>query len=132
MPPWSTEELARIGDAEELEIASLRHDGTLRPAVTIWIVRDGDELYVRSVNGPTSAWYRGSQAQHAGRIAAGGVEMAVAFEPAADDVNDAIDAAYRSKYARYSDRTLGRIMSRDARATTYRLVPRADTAEENS
>ena len=132
MPSWSTEELELIGDAEELKIASLRSDGTLRPPVTIWIVRDGDELYVRSVNGPTSAWYRGSQAQHAGRIAAGGIEKTVAFEPAADGINDPIDAAYRSKYGRYSDRTLDRITSRDARATTYRLVPRADTAEENS
>lgn len=132
MPSWSTEELERIGGAEELEIASLRSDGTLRPAVTIWVVRDGEELYVRSVNGPTSSWYRGSQAQHAGRISAGGIEKAVAFEPAADGINDPIDDAYRSKYARYSDRTLDRITSRDARATTYRLVPRADTAEENS
>jgi hypothetical protein len=132
MSGWSTDELTRIADAEELTIASLRSDGTLRRPVTIWMVRDGDELYVRSVNGPTSAWYRGSQAQRAGRISAGGVERAVGFEPAADGLNDAVDSAYRGKYARYSDQTLDRITSRDARATTYRLVPRADTAEENS
>ena len=39
--------------AEELEIASLRSDGTLRNPRTIWIVRDGDDIYVRSVNGVT-------------------------------------------------------------------------------
>jgi hypothetical protein len=43
-----------IGRAEELEIASARRDGTLRQPVTIWVVRHGDDLYVRSVNGRTS------------------------------------------------------------------------------
>jgi hypothetical protein len=42
--------------AEELEIASLRSDGTLRNPRTIWVVRDGDDIYVRSVNGVTSDW----------------------------------------------------------------------------
>lgn len=35
MATWTTEELTRIGDAEELELSSLRADGTLRPYVTI-------------------------------------------------------------------------------------------------
>jgi hypothetical protein len=51
-----SDELTKIGTAEELEIASLRHDGTLRSPVTIWVVRHGDDLYVRSVNGRTAAW----------------------------------------------------------------------------
>jgi hypothetical protein len=40
---WTSDELARIGDAEELEVASLRHDGTLRSPVTIWAVRHDDD-----------------------------------------------------------------------------------------
>jgi site-specific recombinase XerD len=56
--PFS-EELNKIGTAEELEIASLRRDGTLRNPVTIWVVRLGDDFYVRSVNGRTGAWSRG-------------------------------------------------------------------------
>jgi hypothetical protein len=35
MPAWSNDELERIGAAEELQIASLRRDGTLRRPVTI-------------------------------------------------------------------------------------------------
>ncbi len=54
MTTWMSEELNKIGNAEELQIASLRHDGTLRKPVTIWVVRLGDDLYVRSVNGRTS------------------------------------------------------------------------------
>jgi hypothetical protein len=39
MSAWSADELARIGRAEELELASRRPDGTLRPYATIWTVR---------------------------------------------------------------------------------------------
>lgn len=54
MTPWTKEELNKIGNADELEIASLRRDGTLRRPVTIWVVRVGDGLYVRCVNGPAA------------------------------------------------------------------------------
>lgn len=69
---WTNDELDCIGTAEELQITSLRGDGTLRKPVTIWVVRLGDDLYVRSVNGRTSAWFRGTQVRHAGHIQAGG------------------------------------------------------------
>jgi hypothetical protein len=36
MTAWTKDELTRIGTAQELEIASLRRDGTLRTPVTIW------------------------------------------------------------------------------------------------
>ena len=68
MTAWTCDELDKIGAAEELEIASLRRDGTLRSSVTIWVVRYGDDLYVRSVNGRTSAWFRGTQARREGHI----------------------------------------------------------------
>jgi hypothetical protein len=55
---WTAEELARIGAAEELEIAPRRRDGTLRRAVPIWVVRVGDDLYVRSWRGSHGAWFR--------------------------------------------------------------------------
>src|SRR5919109_2428356 len=76
---WTSDELNKIGKAEELQIASLRRDGALRNPVTIWVVRVGDDLYVRSVNGRTAAWFRGSQERHEGRIWAGGVQKDVTF-----------------------------------------------------
>ena len=48
MTDWTTDELDKIGRAEELEITTLRRDGTPRKPVTIWVVRDGQDLYVRS------------------------------------------------------------------------------------
>ena len=51
MMRWTNDELDKIGIADELEIAPLRRDGTLRTPVTIWVVRHGDDLYVRSYRG---------------------------------------------------------------------------------
>jgi hypothetical protein len=74
MTAWTNEELDRIGAADELEVASLRADGTLRRPVTIWVVREGDGLYVRSWRGESGAWYRGVHERHQGHIRAGGVD----------------------------------------------------------
>lgn len=124
MTTWTSDELDKIGAAEELQIASARRDGTLRKTVTIWVVRHGDHISVRSVNGRTSAWFRGSQLRHEGRIWAGGVEKAVTFVDAAPDLNDQIDAEYRTKYRRYAASIIRSIVSPQARSTTIKLVPR--------
>jgi hypothetical protein len=62
MSGWTAEELDTIEAAEELEIAALRPDGTLRPFTTIWVVRVGDglcdDLYVRSWQGRGGGWFR--------------------------------------------------------------------------
>jgi hypothetical protein len=93
MTTWMSDELKKIGTAEELQIASLRSDGTLRNLVTIWVVRVGDDLYVRSVNGRGSAWFRGVETRHKGHIRAGGVNKDVTFVEETDsDINDQIDA----------------------------------------
>ncbi len=125
MTRWTSDELSRIGSAEELEIASLRRDGTLRKPRTIWVVRVGDDLYVRSVNGRTSDWFRGVQTCHEGRIWAGGIEKDVTFVDVDDSgTNDQIDAAYLSKYRRYPQ-YVAPMVTPEARAATIRLVPRA-------
>src|SRR5437773_3879833 len=95
MSIWTSDELDRIGGSEELEIASVRRDGTLRSPVTIWVVRHGDDLYIRSVNGRTGTWFRGTQARHEARIHAGGVEKDVLLVEAGA-INDEIDAAHRT------------------------------------
>jgi len=48
---WTGDELDAVGTAEELELASVRRDGTLRRPVTMWVVHVGDDIYVRTVNG---------------------------------------------------------------------------------
>ena len=124
MTTWTNDELNRIGKAEELQIASLRRDGTLRKPVTIWVVRLGDDLYVRSVNGRTSGWFRGVQTLHEGHIRAGGVDKDVTLVDEQDsNINDQIDTAYTTKYRRYA--SIAKSMTTPAvRAATIKLVPR--------
>jgi hypothetical protein len=123
MAAWTDDELDQIAVAEELELASTRRDGTLRNPVTIWVVRHGDDLYVRSVNGRGSSWFRGAQARHEGHIRAGGVDKDVVLVET-DDLNDELDAEYRTKYRRYAASLVDPIMSPEARAATLKLVPR--------
>jgi hypothetical protein len=125
MTTWTNEELTKIEAADELEIASLRRNGTLRHQTTIWVVRLGDDLYVRSVNGRTSGWFRGTQVRHEGRIRAGGVEKDVTFVDDGGDVADRIDDAYRTKYRRYSDSIAATTLTPEARAATLTLLPRS-------
>src|SRR5439155_972397 len=124
MSAWTKGELDRIAAADELEIASLRRDGTLRGFVTIWVVRHGDDLYVRSVKGPTGVWFRGTQARHEGRIQAGGVDRDVTYVKADDKLSDEIDRAYRTKYRRYAANIVNSVLTPGARSATLRLVPR--------
>ena len=123
MNGWTSDELSKIEAADELQIASLRRDGTLRGPTRIWVVRLGDDLYVRAVNGRTGAWFRGSQVRHEGQIRAGGVQKDVAFVDA-DHGIDEIDAAYRAKYHRYADSIVDSVVTPKARAATLKLVPR--------
>ena len=124
MTTWTSEELNKIGKAEELKIASLRRDGTLRKPVIIWVVRLDDGLYVRCVNGRTGAWFRGAQARHEGHIRAGGVEKDVTFVEEADPgINDKIDAAYLTKYSRYPQ-YVAPMVTPEVRAATLKLAPR--------
>jgi hypothetical protein len=124
MTAWTNDELTKIGAAEELHIASLRRDGTLRKPVTIWVVRHSDDLYVRSVNGRTATWFRGTQVRHEGHIRAGGLQKDVTFVDADHDIDEQIDAAYRTKYHRYTANIINNINSPQARAATIKLVPR--------
>ncbi len=129
MTAWTSDELNKIETAEELQIASLRRDGTLRNPVTIWVVRVGDDLYVRPIHGRTSAWFRGTQVRHEGHIQAGGVDKDVAFVEETDpNINEQIDTAYRTKYRRYAASIINTTVSPEARAATIKLVPRSTSS----
>lgn len=123
---WTPDELARIGEAEELKLASRRRDGTLRPYVTIWVVRAGDDIYVRSAYGPGNPWFVRAKASGVGRIRAGGVERDVFFEQPDANAHASIDAAYHAKYDRYGPRIVGTVVGPEVVPTTFRLVPVAE------
>ena len=129
MTTWTRDELDKIEAAEELDLTSVRRDGTLGNPVTIWVVRVGNDLYIRSWKGRMSGWFRATQARHQGRIEAGGVGKDVTFMAEADDrLNDQIDTAYRTKYRRHGGRYVDPMVASAARTATLRLVPRSTAA----
>jgi hypothetical protein len=123
MADWNPTELGAIGVADEIEICSLREDGTLTKPVTIWAVRVGDELYVRSVRGEKGGWYRAAERRHEGRIEADDTALDVAFEDTAHHLDGEIDAAYKEKYG-YPSSSVDSVITDAAKATTTRVVPR--------
>jgi hypothetical protein len=124
MTTWTSAELDEVGAAVELRLTSQRQDGTARNPVTIWVVRHGDELYVRSFKGSAAAWFRATQASHQGHVQAGGVDKDVTFADADHGLDDQIDAAYRTKYRRYGGTYVDPMVTQQARDTTIRLEPR--------
>jgi hypothetical protein len=119
---WTPEELDRIGQAEELHLATRHRDGELSQYVTMWVVRADDSLYVRSAYGPGNPWYRRARAAGEGRVRAGGVERDVTFESADPAVQGEIDAAYHAKYDRYGPQIVGSVTGPQAHAVTVRLA----------
>ena len=124
MAAWTGDELTRIGNSEEVGVAATRGDGSPRNRVTIWLVRTGDDLYVRSaVNGRNAAWFRAVQEGGRGRMWAAGLQKDVKFETADQALEGKIDAAYRDKYRRYAGRILNSCLTPDARSTTLKVLP---------
>jgi hypothetical protein len=124
MTAWTAEQLERIGGTDEVQLASVRADGTLRPYVTMWVVRAGHDLYVRSAYGKDNPWYRRALASGTGRIRAGGIERDVTFAPANPTAHDDIDAAYHAKYDRYGARIVGTVVGPHSHEVTLRLLAR--------
>ena len=130
MTSWTADELTRLDGADEMRVAGTRRDGWLRTPVIVWMVRLGDDLYTRSVNGLDAAWFRGTRASHLGHISANGVEKDVAFVDIDGDdvVNADLDAAYRAKYRRYTG-PVASITSPLARSTTLKVIPQQQVQE---
>ena len=91
MTQWTSDQLDNVGRAEEVQIASLGSDGKLRKPVTVWVVRHGEDLYVRSVRGRSGHWFRGIQERHEGLIRAGRVQQEVTFVDADHGIDHEIE-----------------------------------------
>ncbi len=124
MSKWTSDELKTIGEAEELEIASLGQDGKLGKHLIVWVVRVGEGLYIRAYRGTKSVWYRATQVRRTGQIWSAGIEKDVTFEAGEPDLNAQIDAQYRSKYRRHDAQYVDPMLTEAAHATTIKLVPR--------
>ena len=125
MTAWTHDELDRVGEADELSIAARNPDGGLSRSTIIWVVRAGNDLYVRSAHGRDNPWFVRALATGTGRIDADGFERDVAFEEEArPDVAAAVTAAFHAKYDHYGHETVDPVTSAESERATIRLVAR--------
>jgi hypothetical protein len=123
MSTWTTDELDVLEAATELRISTRRANGTLRPAVPIWVVRAGDGIYIRSYRGPDGGWYRHATARGAARIQAGALTSEVTLTPVGPTARAEIDQAYRAKYGTFGRAYVDPMTADPAAAITLQLTP---------
>lgn len=122
MSTWTETQLQSFATADDLHISPFREDGVTYGTPTwIWSVVVNGDLYVRAYNGPRSRWYRSAMTQKAGRISIAGTDHEVVFTPADDMVLDAVDDAYRAKYA--DSAYLAPMIAEDPRSATVQITP---------
>lgn len=123
MKSWSEDDLRAIAENDDLFVSPFREDGTTygTPTRTWALVIDGD-VYVRAASGQQSSWYRAAMSQKAGRVRVAGKNYEVTFDPAGDELSDAIDAAYEAKYPGSSAVPI--MQGDDPRSATVRISPR--------
>jgi hypothetical protein len=133
MSTWTEKELRAVGTATELRISTRRHDEALRPPVPIWVVRAGDDIYVRSYRGTGGAWFRRVRAMGTAHICAADVDRDVTVSLTGTAARAEIDEAYRTKYARYGGAYVEPMTADAAAATTLLLTPspREDDDHDN-
>jgi hypothetical protein len=123
MNTWTEGELGALGTATELRISTRRPDGTLGPAMPIWVVRAGDGIYVRSYRGTGGAWFRHATAHGSPHVQAGNVDRDVTVSLTGMAARAEIDGAYRTKYAGYGRAHTEPMTADTAAATTLQLTP---------
>jgi hypothetical protein len=123
MAAWNPDELRRIAEPDEIQIAPERRNGELRRPTIIWAVRAGDDLYVRAAYETNKGWHGVARTSRRARIQAGGVQKDVTVDDADESVLDQVDEAYRGKYGRRYASIVHSINDAEHRATTLRLTP---------
>ncbi|MCV0403847.1 MAG: DUF2255 family protein [Chloroflexi bacterium] len=115
--------LARFDEAEEVEIETTRPSRELR-RTTIWIVTDGADAYVRSVNGVQGEWYRDVIARPDAMITVGAERIpAVAIQAADEATIELVSDLLRAKYGRTSRASTESMLQPEALEATLRLEP---------
>ena len=122
MNPWNPQDARTITSPQEIEVVTRRPDGTSRRPTIIWVVGDGDDVFIRSTNGRGAAWFRGAIAGDNGQILARGTVFEVTFTQADDGDLPRIDAAYRAKYGQYAS-IVDHLEEDGPRAATLQVHP---------
>jgi hypothetical protein len=118
---FEADDLARIRDAEEIEIETQAPDGPAHRTI-IWIMVEADDVFVRSVLGPRGRWFREATANPAIAVHVDGRRLAATAIPASDP--DSIDRINRALTAKYTGvEGYDSMLEPDALQTNFRLEP---------
>jgi hypothetical protein len=113
--------LELLDRTREVDIETRSPKGRMH-SVPIWVVVDGDAVFVRTYRGKTSRWYRELLATR-GALLVEGKRIRVRAVPATDPESvRRTSEGYRKKYAR-SKASLGAMLRRSLLPTTLRLEP---------
>lgn len=129
--PFDRDDLDAIDRAKEIHIETTQGPGAEVHRTIIWVVVDGDEVFIRSWRGRTARWYREALANPDVAIHVGKRRLPARAVPAHDaDSVTRTSAALERKYA--GDPATASMVRDDILDTTLRLDP-ADpgTTSEN-
>lgn len=129
MTAFPADVLERFDAEREVTIEVSRADGRPHRKI-IWVVVDGDDVFVRSVRGERGAWYRMLRRRPEATVDLRGERVAVTAVPADDEESiERCSAALRRKY-RTSRASLAAMLVAETLPTTLRLVPRATEGKQ--
>ncbi|MCI0582697.1 MAG: DUF2255 family protein [Chloroflexi bacterium] len=119
----SADERDLLGRAEEVTIETTSEAGAVHRTI-IWVVVDGEDVYLRSVNGDGARWYREAVARPEVGLAVGADRFAVRVEAAGDPESiTRCSDALRLKYA--NDPALRLMLRPHTLPTTLRVLASA-------
>jgi hypothetical protein len=120
MATFDGETLRRLRDIKEVAIWTEKHP---KSRVVIWVVVAGDDVFVRSVRGPSGRWHRDLAAGGLATLEAGGGRIEVRAIPESDPA--AIERASQEYLRKYQSSPYAPAMVKDeVLLTTLRLEPR--------
>jgi hypothetical protein len=114
-------ELSLLAETQEIEIETALPGGPAHRTI-IWVVVDGDDAFVRSVNGASARWYREAVANPEVTIHAPDLALHVRAVPAVDP--DSIRRTSDALARKYAGREgIEPMLMPEVLDTTLRLVP---------
>jgi hypothetical protein len=124
MTQFSAGEREQLANAAEVEIETRRASGGSNRRTIIWIVVDGERVYIRSVRGAAGAWYGAVTRDKEAQLHAGSSTWAVRATPVTDAaeverVSRAIDQKYRERWPGPT----AAMLRPDVLGTTLRIEP---------
>src|SRR6266498_1831289 len=120
MSQFSAHERRQLAETDEVHVGS-------RPGqkIPIWIVVDGDQVYIRSVKGPAGKWYQALSTNQPFTLHGPSSHWSITSEPVTDEdeisrVNDALNRKYRQRWPGPTDAML----RPEVLPTTLRIQPK--------